>query len=398
MKFKKTARQLLREIWVPAFGAICALLALFAIYIYRITDLLPGFSASEKVAISGARSARIIMENPLFAPHKVLQYFFTRLDRTGFIAMRGVSIVIGIAIVALFFYTVRRWFSFRVAVLTTILFAISSWMLHITRLATTDIMMLSLMAAIAYGAWLPKTKKHKTAVGLGFALVVWLLYIPGLVWFVVIGGFWQRKAIIKLLRNEKAVFAVIIIGLLAVLSPLIYSLISDPGLLKAYLGLSNSPFTQLIEIPKRLLQIPIKLAIINSPPNPVYGIGRLPLLDIFTVVMAILGAYNYFVTDRLLDRSKLLFGGIIIASGLYALNGAVGIQVLLPFVFLLVAGGIAFMLRQWFKVFPTNPFASVLAHVLLIAAIAVVCSYNINSYFIAWPSMPATRAAFNQKP
>lgn len=398
MKFKKTARQLLREIWVPAFGAVCALLALFALYIYRITDLLPGFSVSEKLTIAGARSARVIMDNPLYAPHKVMQYFFTRLDHTGFIAMRGVSILIGIAIVALFFYTVRRWFSFRVAVLTTILFATSSWMLHITRLATPDVMMLSIMAAIAYGAWLPRTKKHKTAVALGFALVVWLLYIPGLVWFVVIGGFWQRKAIVQLLRNEKAVFTVIIIGLLAVLGPLLFALYHEPQLLKTYLGLSNSPFAQLVGIPKRLLLIPVKLALYNSPPNPVYGIGRLPLLDIFTVVMAVLGAYSYYVNDRLLDRTKLLFGGIILASGLYALNGAVGIQILLPFVFLLVAGGIAFMLQQWFKVFPNNPFAAVLASILIVAAIVTVFSYSVNSYFVAWPSIPVTRAAFDQKP
>lgn len=398
MKFKKTARQLLRDIWIPAFGAVCALLALFAVYIYRITDLLPGFSTSEKLTIAGARSARAIMDNPLYAPHKVMQYFFTRLEHTGFIAMRGVSIAIALGIVALLFYTVRRWFSFRVAALTTILFATSSWMLHITRLATPDIMMLSIMAAIAYGAWLPQTKKHKTAVALGFALVVWILYIPGLVWFVIIGGIWQRKTIVRLLRNEKAVFAVIIIGLLAVLGPIVYAVYNDPALLKAYLGLSNSPFTQVIEIPKRLLLIPVKLALLNSPPNPVYGIGRLPLLDVFTVGMAILGIYNYYVNDRLLDRSKLLLGGIILASGLYALGGQVGIQILLPFVFLLVASGIAFMLGQWFKVFPSNPFAAILAGVLLIGAVVVVISYNINSYFVAWPSVPATRAAFDQKP
>jgi hypothetical protein len=398
MKFKKTARQLLRDIWIPAFGAVCALLALFALYIYRITDLLPGFSTSERVAIAGAKSAATIMDNPLYAPHKVLQYVFTRLDHTGFIAMRGVSIVIALAVISLFFFTVRRWFSFRVAALSTVLFASSSWMLHIARLATPDIMMLSIMAAIAYGAWLPRTKKHKTAVALGFALVIWLLYIPGLVWFVLIGGLWQRKTILRVLKNEKAVFAVIIVGLLAVLGPILYAVYNDPALLKAYLGLSISPLSQIIEVPKRLLLIPVKLAILNSPPNPVYGIGRLPLLDVFTVGMVVLGIYNYYVNDRLLDRSKLLLGGIALASGLYALGGQVGIQILMPFVFLLVASGIAFMLGQWFKVFPSNPFAAVLAGVLLVAAVVTVISYNINSYFVAWPSMPATRAAFDQKP
>ncbi len=398
MKFKKTARQVFGEMWLPTFATICSLLALLVVYMYGIKRMLPGFSMSEKMTIASAKSVRLIMENPLYAPHKILQYVMAKIDHTGFIAMRGVSVVIGIAIVALFFYVVRRWFSFRVAVITTILFATSSWMLNVTRLATNDIMVLSIIAAVAYGAWLPKTKKHRTAVALGFTLLVWLLYTPGLIWFVIFGSIWQRKAVIRLMKSERATFAIIIIGLLAVLGPLFYALFHDPQLLKTYVGLSSSPLSQFVGIPKRLLLIPVKLVFYNSPISPVHGINKLPLLDIFAVAMAILGAYNYYVNDRLLDRSKLLLGGILLSCGLYALNGQVGIQILLPFVYLLVAGGIAFMLQQWFKVFPSNPFAKVLATSLLTLALVSVCFYHANRYFVAWPSMPATRAVFDQKP
>lgn len=398
MKLRKKLRQIISELWVPAFGGILALLALLAVYIYGIKRMLPGFSVSEKATIASAKSASLILQNPLYAPHKIMQYILIKFDHSGFIAMRGVSVIIGMGIVSLFFYTVRRWFSLRVAVISTILFATSSWMLHITRLATSDIMMLSIMAAIAYGAWLPRTKKHRLAVALGFALVIWLLYIPGLFWFVVIGAIWQRKTIIKLLKSERAVFIVIVIGLLALLGPLFYALFNDQMLARTYLGLSISPLTMLAGIPKRLLMIPVKLSFYNSPVNPVYNIGTLPLLDIFAVGMAILGAYNFYINDRLLDRTKILLGGIIVSCGLYALNGPVGIQILLPFVYLLIAGGIAFMLQQWFKVFPTNPFAKTIAIVLLVLSVVTVSYYNVNSYFIAWPSMPATRAVFNQKP
>jgi hypothetical protein len=183
-----------------------------------------------------------------------------------------------------------------------------------------------------------------------------------------------------------------------VLGPLFYALFQDPQLLKTYIGLSSNPLAQLVGIPKRILLIPVKLAFYNSPISPVNGINKLPLLDIFAVAMAILGAYNYFVNDRILDRSKLLFGGIVMASGLYALNGPVGIQTLLPFVYLLVAGGIAFMLQQWFKVFPSNPIAKVMATTLLSVALISVCYYHANRYFVAWPSIPATRAVFTIQP
>lgn len=398
MKFKKTARQYLGEMWAPTLGFIFASLALFGVYIYRITDLVPGFSVIEKVSIASASSAKIIMNDPLNAPHKVLQYILTRIDHTGFIAMRGVSIVIAIGLVALFFYVIRRWFSFRVAVMATILFATSSWMLNITRLATPDIMVLSIIAAIAYGAWIPRTKKHRLAVALGFGMVVWLLYVPGLVWFVIFGTIWQRKRVIELMKSEQAVFVLIIVGLLALLGPLLFSLYNDPQLLKAYVGLSADPLNQLAGIPKRLLLIPVKLVLYNYPVNPVYGIAKLPLLDIFTVVMALLGAFNFFVNDRLLDRTKIIFGGIMLSCGLYALNGTVGIQILIPFIYLLVAGGIAFMLQQWFKVFPINPFAKTLATGMLLIALIMVSFYHANRYYVAWPSIPATRAAFNQKP
>lgn len=74
------------------------------------------------------------------------------------------------------------------------------------------------------------------------------------------------------------------------------------------------------------------------------------------------------------------------------------ISIVLPFVYLLVAGGINFMIEQWFMVFPYNPFARNLAIVLIFVAIGATGFFHFNRYYIAWPQAPATKNTYHIQP
>lgn len=397
MRLKKTAKQLYLELWQPLVGYSSMFLIVLAIFIYKIKYLVPGFSMFEKKAIYASSSGTLLMDNPLYAPHKILQYGLQKLGREGFIAMRSVSVFIAIGLVFLLFYTVKRWFSLRVAIITTALFALSSWLLFNTRSGTPDIMLVTIIGAIAYGAWLPHSTTSKTAIIVGMLLTCWLLYIPGLVWFVVLGILWQRNTIKELFTEEKLTFLIAGVGAVALLAPLFFAIYNDPGVLKSFIGLSNTPLAQLSQIPKNLLLVPYQL-IVGSLLGPTQGINKVPLLDILTVAMAVIGGYYYIKNDRTLDRTKVIFGGALLGWILISLGGAVGIQILLPFVYLFVAGGFAFMIEQWFKVFPSNPFAKATATTLIVISVISVGAYHMHKYFIAWPQTPITRATFNQPP
>lgn len=112
--------------------------------------------------------------------------------------------------------------------------------------------------------------------------------------------------------------------------------------------------------------------------------------------MVIIGVYAYAFRYKL-DRTKLLAGIFIVGSLLVALGGGVTISFLMPFVYIVVAGGVALMLQQWSTVFPRNPVAKTLATTLMSIVVALVAFYHINHYFIAWPNAPETHSAFQQK-
>ena len=397
MEVNKTARIIRSEIINPVMGFSAVFLGAVIVLTYRLRYLLPGFSLQEKAAITSSSTLNNILTDPLYAPHKIFQYLMSKLAHTGFIAMRSISVLMGLAVVYLFFYAVRKWFSFRVSLLATVLLATSGWFVFTARSATTGIMSLSLIGVVAFGSWIIDNRFHRTLLIAGFGLALWLLYVPGLIWFVIFGFIVQRAKIREAVNKNRGLTIVLTLGLLILLAPLVYNFVQNPHLLQSYFGLTTRPITNIINFPKNLLNIPLNLFIINKA-NPLTHVGRMPILDIFTSVMVVLGIYNFFVNERHLDRARFLLGTISLACILIALGGSVGIEILIPFVYLLAASGIAYLMNQWFVVFPSNPIARFSAWTMIILIVSTAAFYNLQSYFVAWAKAPVTKAYYSIQP
>jgi hypothetical protein len=63
----------------------------------------------------------------------------------------------------------------------------------------------------------------------------------------------------------------------------------------------------------------------------------------------------------------------------------------------MVATGIAYMLHEWFKVFPHNPIARSIGIIVIAIAILLTSVYQTRSYFVAWRYSPDTAKAFTEK-
>ena len=87
----------------------------------------------------------------------------------------------------------------------------------------------------------------------------------------------------------------------------------------------------------------------------------------------------------------------MIGTILIGLGGPVGLSMLVPVLFLLAAAGLHSLLQSWLRVFPTNPIARNLGVSLVILAVAVSCTYNLRSYFVAWPHNATTQATFRYR-
>lgn len=383
-------------LWQPLAGYSASLALLIGLLVYRLGTLVPGFSLGEKASIAQSVSLKTIFSDPLYAPHDFLQYLSLKSGHKGFIAMRLPSVIIAVAVVVLFFYIVTRWFNFRVAAITTFLLVTSSWFLHSARIATPEVTMLGLVAPLAYSIWLHRTKRPLPALILGAITLTTMIHIPGFIWFAIAGIFWQRKSLAKVYREAKIPAILIIFGCIIVSTPLFISVASSKLLLLTYLGLPAALPAGLADIPLNILRVPYML-ILSGPSNPELNIGRLPLLDFFTSIMAVIGAYSYLNHSKL-RRSKLILACLVVGTLLASFMASVSVTILLPFIFLLVAGGINFMIEQWFVVFPYNPLARNLATILIVAAVLVTAFYHLNRYFIAWPQAPATKSTFSHQP
>lgn len=384
------------RVGTPAIGYAAAFVAATGLLVYRLGSLVPGMSQTEVMERASSSNIGVLRDDPLNLPYKALSWLAQQTPYHGATAMRLVSVLFALATLGLFYYVLKRWYTIRIATLGTLLLATSSWFLHMARLGEPLILQLALTACIAYGIWLQTTKKAGLALIIGAVLVAYLVYIPGLVWFMVFGLLWQFSRLKRLAGEAPASFAVAIILFVVLLIPLAWGLYLHTDLLRPFAGLPVHGPSSFKDVGINVAQIPLQL-FWRGPDDPVIGLGRLPFLDIFVAVMALLGGYAYFLR-RKLDRSKVIGGSILLGIILIGLGGPVTVALFLPIIYILAAAGIALMLQQWFTVFPRNPFARTIAATLISIAVLMTCFYHLSSYFVAWPNTPVTRQTFSQRP
>lgn len=361
----------------------------------KLGTLVAGFSAEEIMQRSEA-SSFIGGHNPLFFIQNIAQYGLQQLNHFGPVAMRLPGVILGALVVLTIFKILDYWYTARVAILGALVLATSSWFLHTIRLSTHDAVYLLLFVLFALTMWLQRAPANRLAMLSCLAVALICLYTPGLVWFIVPLLVWQRRR----LKNILATFSrwqliVTVLFSLAAIMPLLWASIHTQDFVVAWLGLPRV-WPPVNEIAKNVARLPFNI-FWHGPNDPTHWLGRLPLLDWFQAVMFIVGIYSYRFKVRL-DRTLSLIYILCIGSLLVALKGPVSLALLLPFVFLIVMSGVAFMLQQWFTVFPRNPFARMTGFVLLILALLISCTYQLGHYFVAWPKTPETKAVFVYRP
>ncbi|MDB5183000.1 MAG: conserved rane protein of unknown function [Candidatus Saccharibacteria bacterium] len=381
--------------WQPASIFIAGAVIIAGLFAYRIGGLMPGASSVEIQGRNSSISIKSIVNDPVNAPYKSLRFIARHIHNSIGSERLVSSLVAGLSVVL--FYLVIRHFCHRyAAVLASIMYATSTSLLSSGRLATSNILLVMLLALLACGYHL-RFNQNRTRSWLITSVILGLsLYVPGMIYFIVAGALWQFKTVRKSQRLPKRSLIGISSGiLLVIIAPLIFGLIAHPSIWREYLGLSASwpTFTGFL---KTLAAVPYGI-FIAAPKNPVYRIGKQAVLDIFASAMLIFGCITLFKHYKL-DRLVLLLAIFIIAALFTAISGNYENSfILLPFIYFCVAIGIGSLLEQWQKVFPLNPLARILS--MSVVAIAVLISVNFQTrrYFIAWPHNTEARAVFTLK-
>lgn len=361
---------------------------------FRLGTLTPGLSTAEVNQANSTRSLQKIVDNPIGLPHKVLQYGSQRVKVSPF-TIRTASALIGLFTVACFYYVVKSWYTTRMAVLGTLLFATSPWLLNIVRYGASDAMYLLLFATVACVVWMQNSGGSIASVLFGLVLIIALLYIPGMIWFVIPVSLWQLGRIGRMLESRNAgMLTLLSLFILGAVAPIGWAIFQDPSLAKTYFGLPQST-PDVMTVLRNLADLPVQL-FWQGPDSPETWLARVPLLNWLISAMLFIGLYAYFF-KRKLDRTPFIIFVGIFGSILIAVGGPVNFILLMPFIYLIAVGGMALMLQQWFTVFPRNPFARSTGALLLTSVVILATFYNINQYFIAWPNAPETKQVMNRR-
>lgn len=386
----------LKNNWIRVIITIVSIVIVVAVCSYNLSGITNNqLSKPEVATIKSSSSGKQIWNNPLFLPIKIPQYALIKARLTSVTSMRAVSSFYGIIFVILFFMLTKLWFSPKIAWVSSAMLLSSGLFLNYTRLATTDVLVpLGLLGLIWSAWWIFQSKKTNVKIVSSMLILASSLYIPGLIWFVMLIFFAQGRRLSSIFKKTTVSSIVIAtVFLIALLIPLVRSLILHPNLILEWLAIP-SIFNLTIFL-RNLIMVPASL-IVRSPFDPVYNLGRLPYLDILTIALLILGIYAFLLRYSLV-RTRMLIGAICIAWLLIATQNELRINLLLPLIYLMVAGGIMFMLQQWYSVFPKNPIARMSAIVMILAVVSISLFYNSTRYFVAWSNNPITNKVFQYK-
>lgn len=356
----------------------------------RLGSLTGGYSSNEKATLTASSSVHAIWDKLFDAPFYAVVHVLTYLTPHDLLATRLASALVAWVGLVLFCVLAYRWFGTRAAIMGTILFGCSSWFLHVGRLGVPQVMFLGVIALVACGVWI-REKRAGLAVILGLTLAGGLLYTPGMVWFVVLGLIWQWKHIDAAFRQHLGSVTIGAAIFLATLVPLAWRFYHTPSLIKTWLQLP-ADWSQPLHFLHNLIDIPLAF-FVRSPVNPEQWLGNLAILDIFNIIMCALGAYIFCKYFKL-ARVRLVVGLAVVGSIVIAITGTVPLTALVPFAFMVITAGADYVLEVWLHVFPRNPLARWLGIGLFGLVIAMACTYNLRSYFVAWPQSTATRDIF----
>lgn len=370
---------------------------LLVIFTRDLVSLTGGLSRNEIEVATTTVGWQGIANDSFYLPLKLLlSAGFFWFDQGGALVSRLPSVLFGVAAVIALTAVIKAWHGTRIALLAGTLFATSAWTLHVSRYASVDSSYL--LAAPILVATIILLQRSKRWWVPALVLFTWsvLLFTPGLVWLVMLAAFWERYSFVDTWQQATSWLRKLLLPLsFTLLLPLlIYQFVMSPESSLTWLGVPTN-FGTISDFGVRLINVPLNLFALG-PDNPELWLGRLPLLDVITIVFTLLGIVYYAKRWRA-ARAQLLAGFLIISWIVIALGGPAGLSLIVPVVYFLTGSGIAQLNGEWLKRFPNNPIARSFGTTLLAIAIAVSCLYNLRNYFVAWPSNPMTISKFEKR-
>jgi hypothetical protein len=400
----KVTRAWISDNWRLALVVLAGVGAVGLLLLFKLGNLVHGLSATEfdlqQAIAHDTLTPELLIRNAVYLPYNLGMYVMQLSPFHGPTAVRLVGAMYGLLGAIGFFYILRKWYTLRMAIFGTALFATSSWFLHAARFASPEASYLLLPLLIAGVVYIQAKARARLVLFLMTILGLLCLYIPGMIWFLLPAVILERRIIIRSFRLQPLWSKIsLIFVILLLLTPLVATIVwpyeQGNKALLALLGLPEQ-FPSVSQVAKNIVHMVSNVFAYNNQ-GPLYVPGHLPLLDASTAGLALIGIYRFVIHFKL-GRTQLISLIGILGTVLIATGGPVPLVLLLPFIYLLAVEGMKWLLDLWLTVFPRNPFARSFGIGVIIILVLATSVYHLNRYYLAWGHAPETRAVFNKLP
>jgi hypothetical protein len=401
----KYVRLFITDTWRLAAAVAAGLLVAASVFIYKLGSLVPGLDAYEakihQAITTHGYDILEILRQGINLPYNIGLFLLQYQPFHGAGSLRFLSVIIALTAAVSLFYILYTWHTSRLAILGTTLFVTASWQLHVARYGGPLCLYLLPLILLACWTWLQSRRFIRPAMVATTVTACMCLYVPGLIWFLVPVIIMRRgrlKQSFRYVPLETMLLSQVIAIVLVIPLVLSFAWPADNTTvlhnLLQFLGLPST-LPNIGSFIEHLLAVP-RYLFYQLGNMPALGIRNVPLLDVFTAGMFILGSF-VFLRDIRLDRSKLILLYLLVGWVLIALNGSVTITMLLPVIMLVAAEGIAYLLIEWLTIFPRNPVARSIGVSIITIAVCLTASYNLANYFVAWPHTAEVKSSFNHR-
>ncbi len=370
----------------------------FVTLTFKLGTLTPGLSMYESSHVQTVSLSNIV-ERPVNAPYRVMQWASLKYIGTTDASVRLPSILFGFLTIFALYVALRRIHSERSALVGSLLLATSSFFLPYARHGTADITLAAGLAiTFAVMAWVYVVKRSPLGLVVMAAAAAFALYIPlGIVWLLIgllMAPLALRNDLLQQIQRRHFILPPLIFA--ALISPLLYAMTKHPFLVVKDMLLWPSELPTVFQFFKFIGQTLLGLLWL-SPSAPEFHLSHLPFLDIFTVIMMFLGILH-LISHRKLKRIRFIVASMIVSLLIIGLSqSATTFVLLVPIVYMCAGMGVSRLFREWNAVFPRNPFARAAAIVPMTLVIGFVTIYHLKYTFLAWPKNPETKSVYKYR-
>ena len=318
-----------------------------------------GLRAGEMEATVKSASLSVEVMEPSMVvnlPYHILQRIGFMLFGVSTFTIKLPSIILGLLTIIGIFFLIRVWFRRNVAILTTILVATSTQFLFLIQDGTAGVMF-SFVAVwlLLSGTFITRNFMFdtfwKVVVG---ALLATALYIPlGIYLVITVIVTAALHPHIRYSFKHIARLRLVLAASLgaASITPLIYACIVNPTTLLTLLGINLGVGFSFMEHATAMWRA------FCDFPTPSTGYLLTPLYSLGVVVLMTIGLYQVW-RQRHTARSYFV---LILGIGLmpFLFIDPTQVTSVFPLATLLMAYGISTLIKNWYKLFPRNPYARI---------------------------------------